>query len=443
MRNNIRSRSAGIRAFKLRTSECVLVALYLVYFLALLLIYSYGIAPTYAYMGFAASFSKTNFIVSILCLFLSAPFLRPNEWPSGFFLGLTAATILVPSLVLYTGAGLPHRFALLTVTSVWVISLTARALRLKAIKLPTASRSNLLLLFALVSLGAIGLIVAYGGARHFNLKLSAVYDLRREAAASLPGIFGYLNSITSKIIIPFALVFSAQKRNWFAVTLLGILSVLMFALTAHKSPLFYPLVVGFVYLIAGKRYVHQIILAGLIAMLAICALDLWAKQAGFGGGAGWFASLFARRALLVPSLLNWFYLDYFQEAPKYLWAGSKFSLGLVESPHALKSVNLIGLEYFGREEMSANTGWIGSGYANAGIPGLLLYSITIGALFALFDAYVRRLGSRTIIALFVVLVFTLLTSSDLSTMLITHGLLLSIIVLGIIRPDPKQRLVKP
>lgn len=439
MDNNSLSWPASIRVPALRVSESTLIAQYLTYFFALLLIYSYGIAPTYAYMGFAANFSTTNLFISLLCLFFSMPVLRPNGQPSGFFLTLAATTILVPSLVIYTGAGLPHRFALLTVTSIWLISLTARILRLKTIKLPTVSRSSLLIFFALVAIGTIGVIFAFGGARHFNLKLSAVYDLRQEAAASLPGIFGYLNSITSKIIIPFAMVFAAQKRNWFAVALLGLLSVLIFALTAHKSPLLYPLVVGFVYLIAGKRYVPQLFLAGLIAMLAICALDLWAQRSGFGGMAGWFASLFARRALLVPSLLNWFYLDYFLEAPKYLWADSKFSLGLVESPHALRSVNLIGLEYFGREEMSANTGWIGSGYANAGAAGLLLYSVIIGGLFALLDAYARRLGSRTVTALFVLPVFALLTSSDLTTMLLTHGLLLSIIVLGIIRPDARQK----
>lgn len=429
---------ANIRVSTVRASECALAAQYLVYFLALLLIYGYGIAPAYAYMGFVDEFSTTNLAISVAYLFFSMSFLRPNGRPSGFFLTLAATTILVPSLVLYTGAGLPHRFALLTVTAVGLISFTARIIRLKPITVPTVSKSNLYIFFTLLALGTIGIIFAFGGARHLNLNLSLVYDFREEAASNLPGFFGYLNSVTSKIIIPFAMVFAAQRRNWFAVSLLTLLSVLMFALTAHKSPLFYPLVIGFIYLIGERRHVHQIFLAGLITMLAICAVDLWIQKSGFEGIAGWFTSLFARRALLVPSLLNWFYLDHFIEAPKYLWADSKFSFGLVESPHLLRPPNLIGREYFGRVEMSANTGWIGSGYANAGTAGLILYSIAIGLLFSLLDAYSKRIGNRLVIALFVLPVFTLLTSSDLTTMLLTHGLALSIFILAFIRPDTQK-----
>lgn len=442
MKSLSKSWPANIRVPALRASECTLVAQYLVYFLTLLLIYSFGISRTYAYMGFVDEFSIANLVISVACLFFSFLFLRPNGRPSGFFLTLAAATILVPSLVIYTGAGLPLRFALLTVTSVCLVSLVAQIIRLKPVKAPTVSRSSLLTVFSMLAIGTIGIIFAFGGARHFNLNLSAVYDLRQEAAANLPGISGYLNSMTSKIFIPFAMVFAAQKKNWVVVSLLALLSVLMFALTAHKSPLFYPVIIAFVYLIAGRPYVSQLLLTGVIVVLGICAVDLWAHGSGFGGISGWFTSLFARRALLVPSLLNWFYLDHFVDAPKYLWADSKFSFGLVESPHPLRSVNLIGLEYFGREEMSANTGWIGSGYANAGAAGLLLYSIIIGALLSLLDAYARRLGNRIVIALFFLPVFTLLTSSDLTTMLLTHGLLLSLFFLAAIRPDTQQQQVR-
>jgi hypothetical protein len=439
MENLSKSWVNGVRINKLRTSEFFLCVQYFLYFVTLLLVYVNGIAPTYAYMGFVDAFSEDNLLISLAFLFFSMPFIRPNGRPSGFFLTLAASVVLVPSLVLYTGAGLSHRFALLTVAAIWLVSITARIVKLKPVSVPTPSRPSLLLLFGLIAVSTIGIIFAFGGGRHFNLNLSAVYDLRREAAAVLPGISGYLNSVTSKVVIPFAMVFAAQRRNWSAVFLLALLSVLMFALTAHKSPLFFPLVVGFAYLVAGRRHLHHIFLAGLTAILVVSAVDLWAQRVAFGDAAGWLSSLLVRRALLVPSLLNWFYLDYFLDAPKYLWADSKFSLGLVESPYALRSVNLIALEYFGREEMSANTGWIGSGYANAGIGGLLLYSVMIGALFSLLDAYALRIGNRMIIALFILPVFILLTSSDLTTMILTHGLLLSIFFLTIIRPDARQK----
>lgn len=416
---------------------------YFIYFFTLLLIYVHGVAPTYAYMGFQYGFSFENLLISIACLFFCMPLLKPNGQPSAFFLTLAASVVLVPSLVIYTGAGLPHRFALLTLAAILLISITNRIVKLKPIKTLTVSISSLTLLFTLISITTICLIFAFGGAKHFNLNLSLVYDLREDAAASLPGVFGYINSITSKIIIPFAMVFAAMKRNWFALLFLSLLSVLMFALTAHKSPLFYPLVIGFVYLIAGKRYLHHILLIGLTAILLISALDLWAQRSELGGISGWFSSLFTRRALLLPSLLNWYHLDYFQDIPKYFWAHSKLSLGLLEPSHELTSANLVGLEYFGRETAAANTGWIGSGYANGGVPGILIYSVAIGVLFSFLDAYSRRIGNRTVIALFVLPIFSILASSDLVTMLLTHGLLLSLLILTMIQPAPgngKQQL---
>jgi len=84
--------------------------------------------------------------------------------------------------------------------------------------------------------------------------------------------------------------------------------------------------------------------------------------------------------------------------------------------------------------MSANAGWIGSGYANAGMFGVYLYSVMIGLFFSFLNAYGRKLGGRLVITLFTIPVFTLLRSSDLTTMFLTHGLLISILILIIISP---------
>jgi hypothetical protein len=423
----------------LKISDILLALQYALYFITLLCVYIYGIVPVYAYMGFLDEFSAGNMLFSILILVFVAPLLRPDGFPSSFFLNVAASLVLIPTLVIYTGAGLPHRYALITTVAISLIAIITKTFRPRPLKLPLIHSSKLLLLLALLSTVTILGVFLFGGARFLNFNLSAVYDIRREAADNLPRFFGYLNSLVTKVAIPFGLVFALHNRRWLAAAAFASMSILLFGLTAHKSPLFYPLTVAFVYLIAQSRYLTQYFLAALIAIVLISALDLWFFLHGAEGISGWFASLLARRAILVPSLLNYYFLDFFTDAPKYFWADSKVTLGLVASPHDLRAVNLIGLEYFGKQEMSANTGWIGSGYANAGLWGITLYSIFIGLLLAVLDTYARRLGTRMVVALFILPLFTLLTSTDLTTMLLTHGLLFSIFLLTLVKSNPQSR----
>ena len=425
----------SIRLVKI--SEVLFLCQYGIYFLVLLCMYSMGIAPNFAYMGFLDAFSSENLVISLLMLLFVVPFLRPGQLPSAFFLNLTASLILVPTLVLYTGAGLPHRFALVTTAALVLMAIISKTIRLRAFKLPVIHSSNLLLVLGYFSAFTVAGIFVFGGARFLNFDLSAVYDLRREAAQNLPIIFSYLVPLVSKVAIPFAIVFAIRDRHWLVVAGLVSLSVLLFALTAHKSPLFFPVMVIFVYFIARSRYVEQYFLAALISIVLASAIDIWFFSRGGEGVSGWFASLFTRRVLLVPSFLNWCYLDFFFDAEKYFWAESKITAGLIEPPFDLRSVNLIGLEYFGKEEMSANTGWIGSGYANAGLWGVMLYSILIGVLLAFLDSYSYRLGKQIIVALFVLPIFTIITSTDFLTMFLTHGLLLSLLLLALMNStDP-------
>jgi hypothetical protein len=62
--------------------------------------------------------------------------------------------------------------------------------------------------------------------------------------------------------------------------------------------------------------------------------------------------------------------------PFLLWADSKISFGLVESTYNLRLPFLIGKQYFFSEKMSANSGWIGSGYAQFGFTGMIAYALS-------------------------------------------------------------------
>jgi hypothetical protein len=136
--------------------------------------------------------------------------------------------------------------------------------------------------------------------------------------------------------------------------------------------------------------------------------------------------------------LNWAYYDFFSVHPYTYWAESKFTLGLVASPYDLNIPYLIGREFFGDAEAHANTGWIGSGMANAGYFGIAFYSVLIGLLLSMLDAYAKKLGYSLLLAVFLISVMTATTSADLTTMLLTHGFLMLLLIVILLKPAFKQ-----
>ena len=198
----------------------------------------------------------------------------------------------------------------------------------------------------------------------------------------------------------------------------------MFALTNHKGPLFYPLFAAFIYYGSGRKNVIPIIISGLIMLLTISLLFYLINP-----GHKLLASLFLRRVFLVPGLLNYFYFEYFSTHPFVLWSSSKLSFDFVDYPYDLDVPHLIGLEYFSNDLTGANTGWIGSGYMQLGYSGMMIYSCMLGLIYCLINSYTTSIDKRIVVSIVAVPMFVVMQSSDLPTAFLSHGILLSIVML--------------
>ena len=107
---------------------------------------------------------------------------------------------------------------------------------------------------------------------------------------------------------------------------------------------------------------------------------------------------------------------------------------MVDNPHGVTAPFLIGEEYFGDTDTSANAGMIGSGYANAGLIGVAVYAALIGLLISVLNAYGRRIGHAFVTAASLSTIFNVVTSTDLVTAILTHGLLLLLLLLALFPP---------
>jgi len=402
-------------------------------FFAVSILYAFYVSPQYAYMGFGFDFHFVRIVVCSVLLFVVS-LLTKRVGVDGMYGNIILGAVLIPSMVFYVFNGVGVEY-ILTVGFSCLVVVIFSGLKFKPVRFFRIS--NNLLLFSLFLFSVLYLlsVLAFGGAAFINFDLSKVYDFREASAGNLPSFYAYLSPVVGKVVIPFIVAIAISSKKYLIAFLGGGMSVLVFAFTAHKSPLFYPLAVVFIYFSVKGGFVKWF-WVGFLGFLLVSVVDAFVYQ-WFGVG-GWVANLFVRRLLLVPALLNHEYLSFFSSNDFYYWSGSKLSMGLVSANYSYNMPSLIGGEAFGSFDVAANTGWIGSGYGNAGLVGVFLYSLVIGVLVSYFKSQSKILGEPMVMSVTFVVMLTLFVSTDLTTSFLTHGLLFliaSLTVFSSSRPD--------
>lgn len=415
------------------------LGLHLLAFLLLAHGYENSVSVIYASEGFHYTPNDDKWLTA-LGLTAALSILTPlrSDRASTLFYHLVLCIVLIPMLVLFHAEDQPGEYVAQVAVG-YVLSICLRPLMTLG---PPAwlrmSPHGLRRAFLAVALLYIAAILAMGGGRYLNFDMTRVYDLRADAAGNLPSFFDYLSPLVSKVVVPTALVLSILHRQVFAALVFALCSVLIFGLTAHKSPLFYPLLVLGVYLASSRKQLALLLGVAVVALLGLSLADFWMARHYDDEVYGWTGKLVMRRVFFLPAQLNFMYYDFFSRNEWVWFSNSKLTLGLANYPYDLPVTHLIGREYFDSESMGANTGWFGSGYMQAGFAGVLLYAAVIAAVFCYVDECARRSGKQALMtAAVVVPLFALLTSSDLLTAFFTHGLYLNLLVLAcLINKEP-------
>ncbi|GCL36922.1 hypothetical protein SR1949_20280 [Sphaerospermopsis reniformis] len=411
------------------------IILYIIYFACLLWVYSSYFVITYGYQGFRDSLNLSNLPLSVSILSLLTFFAGTQKKPSVVFLHFSLLFIVTPSLTLFCGADVQSDFIFVTVSAHCLLS-ASTYIPIPKLKLPNISSQKMQTYLLLLSVLLIASMLLFGGSRYLNFDLTKVYDFRREAAANLPAIYAYLSPNLGQIIIPTGISIAILNKRWQAVFTLMVCAIFIFGLTSHKGPLFYPLLVILIYLFSQRQRFFTYLVLLLILIVLLSGVDLLLLQQASGENilSGWFSSLAMQRTIMVPAYLNWAYFDFFSDTNKYYyWSDSILSLGMLSSPYDLSIPYLIGYYYAGGSH--ANTGWIGSGYAQAGLIGVYLYSILMGLCFSYLNSMGKKIGNSLVISIFAIPALTMITSADLPTMLLTHGLLIALILVTILKKD--------
>jgi len=270
-------------------------------------------------------------------------------------------------------------------------------------------------------------LITNGGLNYFNLDLSKVYEYRSKVGNVIDtGLWAYINTWVFKVVNPALIGWALWQKKYQLVALFIGLQVIFFGISSHKSVLFYPVLILAVYFFINRPKALRYMTWGIIGVIAISSLSTLLFDYI------WLSSLFIRRVFFVPAQLNFAYYELFSRIGHVYLSNSVLS-SLVTYPFDYNYVNMVSLYLLGHPDCACNNGFLATSYMHFGYMGMLIFSFFVGLLLWLVDILVHnRLPLWLGISIVAIPFFSLFTSADLSTALLTHGILIALLILLII-----------
>ena len=389
--------------------------------------YTIYVSKVFEYAGFLLDFNVYNYILSNLILiviffFVPTQFDKISDW----FLNFFYLIILVPIGSMY---GLNQELSLsVFIMNISVFIIIYLMLRVKQVKVPRLKyisrgegiflSSSIMMIFYLIFWYFIT-----GAISNFNLDLSKVYDFREiNSELTNIGFAVYVNNWVYQIFSLALLGYGFLRKNYIIIVFSLISQIIFFGVSAHKSVLFS------IFMIIGLYYFFRFTKNLIVVPIFFTILIVISLYISFSDMRSIYPSIFIRRLFFVPAQLSYAYYDFFQNNPHDFWAQSIMSV-FFETNYPEGVSKTIG-NYLGGGA-SANNGFVSSGYAQAGLFGVILYTLITGWILKNIDYLSNSNGYPLWFSLILVVnpLKNLILASDLFTTLLTHGLLISILLL--------------
>lgn len=401
-----------------------ILLLYLVAYFALCLAHFSFICPIYGFFEWTPKGEKILEALLTISLFAFVLPFRVDR-PSDFFVHVHFLLPVVPMLALYSMSDLPRTYMYFVILAYAVVC-QVRKFKLPKIKGHTIPMRKMMRGLLIIAAIYILSMIVQGGLRYLNFNLLKVYEFRSDAAENFPAVYEYFSSMLSHVCLPFVFLIAVYCRKWFFAGLALAGSIMMLAMTNHKGPLFYPMMsLSVYYVLRLRRRKIQLFLIGYIFIIVAPLALFYIDNSNIITGVMSF-----RRLCFVPAQINFTYYDFFSQNPHTMLSESKLTFGLIKYPYDLNSSRLIGYLYFNGSMTTggANTGWLGSGYMNFGLAGMLIYAFIIGLLLSLVDMLAKNRDMALLGAILFIPFLSLFLSSDLPTTMLNHGFLLALLL---------------
>lgn len=344
--------------------------------------------------------------------------------PSDIYISIILYLILSPLLVLYFLNQAKLQFLILIFISFWIILLVRKYFVF--IKLPKIilNKNYLILILTFILLSTLIYLSFSVDLDKFNLDPTLIYKIREDL--EINKLQMYLINWLSRIIIPLLAVISFKKRNFYTLGLSVASLIVIYGITSEKGILVMPLmgILAVLFLTKNNSTTVIPILLSLVILTLLFFLE--------NPDTIFIQSMVIRRSLFTPTKNILYYYEFFDVNKFIYWSNSLIGDFFVKYPYELPVGRLINNEFLNRFSTtgSVNCSFLGTSFMHAGIIGNIVYSIFFGVILKFIDFYSEKENINIYtLAITIVPIAVIITSSDLTTGLISHGLLISLFLL--------------
>lgn len=398
--------------------------------------YYFVVADIFVYDGFAARVEFEQYASSWLYYIVGFGFASDRVLKvSHYFFSMAVLSVVAPLTSLY---GLDSERSIIpvivTLAALYLIYYVSRLRLIDLRRLPLVSGgTNISIAISLIFVVFLVVWFFISGAKP-NLDFTKVYQYREtNSELAGKGVFAYTNNWTYQVFSIYLISFALYYKRYFYVIALLVVQFYFFAIASHKAILFLPLLVfgaWFYFRLSNSLLALPVIFNVIIgvSILSYFALD-----------DVWMTSLLSRRVFFVPAQLCFVYFDFFSNNPHVYWSNSVLS-AFSKYPYGDLAVPYVIGEYLERPGMGANNGFVSSGFAHAGLFGVFFYALIIGVILKLINSMTsENMPVWVAVALSVVPLRSLLTTSDLFTVMLTHGFGVAIVLIYLSRSTRTNR----
>ena len=261
------------------------------------------------------------------------------------------------------------------------------------------------------------------GVSLFNLDFRKVYEYRFILRERMTGYLLYIDNWAMNIFNPCMCAYFLHKRRKVFFVFFFLVQILLFGFSSHKSVLILVPVVMLIYtlspiFLSQISYIPLLALSGMGGLFMLYYFNI----------RGMILAL-VDRLFFIPSEVNFYYYMYYSENGFDYFRHSFLRHFYANNADSLNIAYQIGKTFFYDEAICANTGFLGSGYAQGGLPILLVYGVIIGILINIIDAFTKKIPTRLVLSFISLPMLTLFISGDLPTTLLTGGIIVSLLLL--------------
>lgn len=256
-----------------------------------------------------------------------------------------------------------------------------------------------------------------------------IYDVRSETKFSL--LEGYLFNWNEKVFTPFFLSISLYEKRWFRVVITILCQLLLFLSFGYKLAIFsIGFILFFFILSVFQRKKIVLLIFGMLSISSLTMLVLNISETFMQNIGRLITGIYGMRALFLPAFLTFRYFDFFEgRSNLYFSEGIIGTILGIQSPY-VKPIALIMSEWVNGRGGSWNTGVVGDAFANLDFGGLVLIPILLGYVLILCDRVTWHIPNCVILSSSCMYPIYM-HDNGFFTSLITNGLLLMIILLGL------------